>query len=166
MKKLLLTMLLLHSSLALLGAWGTALAQPPYSAADFNGTWGFGIAGTVIFTPPATGPTPNCSGWTPVTLPIALTGTLTGDGKGGVTGTQTFNADGLICSGTLKGTYTVAPDGEGTLDNVVFTPNAGSGAGCATTTGNSSFTFSSVVSRIDLTGTDCFQVVSGVAIKQ
>jgi hypothetical protein len=143
-----------------------ALAQPPYSAANFTGTWGFGASGTVIFEPPETGPTPNCDGWTPVSLPIAIVGTLVGDGMGGLTGTQTFNADGLICSGTLKGTYTVIADGTGKLTNVTFTPAAGSPALCATTVGNTAFAFSNVVNHIDLAGTDCFQVISGSGTKQ
>ncbi len=153
-------------TLALFLAHGYAAAQPPYSAADFSGTWGFGVSGTVIFTPPPTGPTPNCSGWTPASLPIAIEGTLVGDGKGGLSGTQTFNASGLVCSGTLSGTYTVNSDGTGTLNNVVFTPAAGSPPQCTTTIGNSAFTFSSVTSHIDLAGIDCFQVTSGSATRQ
>ncbi len=166
MRKLLFMVLALQFALALPGAGRLAQAQPPYSAADFSGTWGFGVSGTVIFTPPLSGPTPNCSGWTPVSLPISIEGTLIGDGKGGLTGTQTFNADGLVCSGTLKGGYTVASDGTGTLDTVTFTPNAGSPAGCTATVGNSAFIFSAVTNHIDLTGTDCFQVISGSATKQ
>lgn len=165
MKKLLFMILLLQFALALAGLRGIAQAQPPYSAADFNGTWGFGVSGTVIFTPP-TPPTPNCSGWTPVSLPIAIDGTLIGDGKGGLTGTQTFNGSGLVCSGTLKGTYTVNADGTGTLNNVAFTPASGSPPECSPTVGNSSFTFSAVTNHIDITGTDCFQVISGSATKQ
>ena len=165
MKKLFFMVAFLQFALGLLGARGTAQAQPPYSAADFLGTWGFGVSGTVIFTPLSL-PTPNCAGWTAVSLPIAIDGTLVGDGKGGLTGTQTFNVNGLVCSGTLKGTYVVAPDGTGTLDNVTFTPAAGSPSQCTTTVGNSSFTFSNVINHIDLTGTDCFQVTSGSATKQ
>jgi hypothetical protein len=165
MKKLLFIAAFLQFGLAFLYASGAARAQPPYSAADFSGTWGFGVSGTVVFTPP-TPPTANCAGWTPASLPIAIDGTLIGDGKGGLTGTQTFNASGLVCSGTLTGTYTVNPDGTGALNNVVFTPNAGSPPQCSATVGNSSFAFSNTVNHIDLTGTDCFQVTSGSATKQ
>ena len=166
MKKLFFIVAFLQFGMALLCAPGTARAQPPYSAADFLGTWGFGVSGTVIFTPPPTGPTPNCARWTAASLPIAIDGTLVGDGHGGLTGTQTFNADGLACSGTLSGTYTVASDGTGTLDNVTFTPNIGSPPKCTTSVGNSSFTFSNVTNHMDLAGTDCFQVTSGSATKQ
>ena len=101
-----------------------------------------------------------------MSLPIAIDGILVGDGVGGLTGTQTFNADGLICSGTLKGGYTVNADGTGTLNSVTFTPNAGSPTECTVVVGNSSFTLSSGTSHIDLAGTDCFQVISGAGTKQ
>ncbi len=165
MKKLFFMIFLSQFALALTGLRGIAEAQPPYSAADFKGTWGFGVSGTVIFTPP-TPPTPNCSGWKPASLPIAIDGILVGDGKGGLTGTQTFNGSGLVCSGTLSGTYTVNADGTGTLNNVLFTPASGSPPECSATVGNSSFTFSNVTNHIDITGTDCFQVISGSATKQ
>jgi hypothetical protein len=166
MRRLIFGALCLAFGLALPWASSTARAQPPYSAADFSGTWGFGVSGTVIFTPPPTGPTPNCAGWISVSLPIAIDGTLIGDGKGGLSGTQTFNANGLVCIGTLKGTYTVNADGTGTLNNVAFTPNSGSPPQCTATVGSSSFTFSNIVNHIDLAGTDCFQVTSGSATKQ
>jgi hypothetical protein len=51
MKKLFFIVAFLQLGLALLCAPGTVRAQPPYSAADFVGTWGFGVSGTVIFTP-------------------------------------------------------------------------------------------------------------------
>jgi len=166
MKKLFFTFAVFQFGLSLLLAPRSGWAQPPYSTADFLGTWGFGVSGTVVFTPPPMGPTPGCVGWTAVSLPIAIEGTLVGDGKGGLTGTQTFNANGLVCSGTLRGTYTLNVDGTGALNNVTFTPNSGSPPQCTTTLGNSSLTFSSGVSHIDLTGTDCFQVTSGSATKQ
>jgi hypothetical protein len=161
MKKLFFIVGVLQFGLVLLCAPGIALAQPPppYSAADFNGTWGFGVSGTVIFT------TPNCTG-NMVSLPVAINGTLVGDGKGGLSGTQTLNADGLICSGTLIGLYTVNADGTGTLNRVTFTPAAGSPPQCTSSVGTSSFTFSNVTNHIDLAGTDCFQVTSGSATKQ
>jgi hypothetical protein len=165
MKRLIFMVLFLQFVLVLPAGRRIAQAQPPYTTADFKGTWGFGVSGTVIFTPPSP-PTANCAGWTPVSLPIAIDGTLIGDGTGGLTGTQTFNANGLVCSGTLKGTYTIAPDGTGTLNNVTFTPADGSPPLCTTIVGNSSFTFSNVINHIDLTGTDCFQVISGSATKQ
>ncbi len=83
-----------------------------------------------------------------------------------MTGTETFNAEGQVCSGTLAGTYTLNSDGTGTLNNVTFTPNGGSPAACTSNVGNSAFTFSKGVNRIDLAGTDCYQVTSGTATKQ
>jgi hypothetical protein len=165
MRRLLLTFLVFQFALIQTGLGGIAQAQPPYATADFLGTYGFGVIGTVIFVPPVP-PTPNCAGWTPVSLPISISGTLTGDGKGDVTGTETFNANGQVCSGTLAGTYTLNSDGTGTLNNVIFTPNGGSPAGCTSSAGTSAFTFSNGVNRIDLAGTDCFQVTSGTATKQ
>ncbi len=166
MKKLVFIAPFILSVLAWLGTPGAVWAQPPYSASDFLGSWGFGVSGIVIATPPPTGPTPNCAGWTAVSVPIAIDGTLVGDGKGGLTGTQTLNANGLVCTGTLAGTYTVAADGTGTLNNVTFTPSASSPLQCTSTVGSSSFTFSNGVNHIDIAGTDCFQVTSGNATKQ
>jgi hypothetical protein len=161
--------LILIAVLYTLGCWfvGVATAQPPYSNADFNGSYAFGVAGSVVSTPPSP-PTPPCSGWITLDPPLALatTGTLVANGTGGLTGTQTFNAGGLVCSGTLVGTYTVSADGTGKLLNVVFTPADGSPPQCSTTVGNSAFTFSNGINRLDLTGTDCFQVTSGSATKQ
>lgn len=150
---------LVQFGLALLCTIGTARAQPPYSAVDFSGTWGFGVSGTVIFL------TPNCSG-TGVSIPIAIDGTLVGDGRGGLSGVQTLNAGGLVCAGTLSGSYTVNADGTGILNRVIFTPAPGSPPQCTSTVGNSSFTFSNVTNHIDLLGTDCFQVTAGSATKQ
>jgi hypothetical protein len=167
MKKLFFIVALLQLGLVLPCAPGTAHAQPPYSNADFNGTWGFGVSGTVILEPPSQPPPANCVGWTPASAPIALEGTLTGDGKGNVTGTQTFNVRGLVCSGTLiNGTYSVNPDGTGVFKNVTFKPASGSPPECVTTVGRSAFTFSNGINHIDLAGTDCFQVTSGTATKQ
>ena len=149
-----------------MGLGGFAQAQPPYTAADFKGSYGIGVSGTVIFTPPATGPAPNCSNWTAVSLPIAITGLINANGTGGLTGTETFNAQGEVCAGTIAGTYTVNSNGTGTFNNVVFTPDAGQPADCVSNVGNMAFTFSNRVGQLDLAGTDCFQVTSGTAIKQ
>ena len=149
----------------LVGLGGFARAQPPYTAADFKGSYGIGVSGTVIFTPPATGPAPDCSNWTAVSLPIAITGLLTANGTGDLTGTETFNVQGEVCVGTTAGTYTVNSNGTGTL-SVTFTPNAGQPADCVSSVGTVAFTFANGVDQLDLTGTDCYQVTSGTAIKQ
>ena len=165
MKKLLYAVVVLQFVLGLCSAIG--YAQPPYSAADFTGPYGFGVSGNVISVPPSP-PTLPCSGWIALNppLPLAITGFLTGDGTGGLSGRQTFNANGLVCSGSLAGKYTVNADGTGTLDNVRFIPDSGLPPQCTPSVGNSSFTFSNGVNRIDLSGTDCFQVTSGSATKQ
>jgi hypothetical protein len=149
----------------LVGLRGLAQAQPPYTIADFNGSYGFGVSGTIILSPPSP-PTPPCDGWTAVSLPIAITGILTGNGTGGLTGSETFNAQGEVCAGTLAGTYTVNSNGTGTFNNVTFTPNAGQPADCISNVGNVAFAFSNKVGQLDLTGTDCYQVTSGTAIHQ
>jgi hypothetical protein len=141
-------------------------AQPPYAASDLLGTWGFGLSGTVIVKPASSAATGDCAGGAAVSRPVAMDGTLVADGKGGLTGVQTLNIAGTVCSGTLKGSYSVNPDGTGTLDGVVFTPAADSPVQCTVSVTNSSFTFSNGVNHLDLTGTDCFQVVSGTATRQ
>jgi hypothetical protein len=150
---------------------GNASAQiPPYGQSSFSGNWGFGLAGAVIKTPPPTGVTPNCNGWISVTDPVVVDGLLSGDGKGNVSGTQTVNAAGTICSYTLAGTYTVNPDGTGTLTNIIATPVAGSSAQCIAAVAGISFSFSFAfgngVNHLDLAETDCFEVTSGSATKQ
>jgi hypothetical protein len=149
----------------LVGLRGLAQAQPLYTTADFKGSYGIGVSGTVIFTPPATGPAPDCSNWTAVSLPIAITGILTANGTGGLTGTETFNAQGEVCVGTTAGKYNVDSNGTGTF-SVTFTPNSGQPEDCVSSAGTVAFTFANGVNQLDLTGTDCYQVTSGTAIKQ
>jgi len=150
----------------LVGVRGLAQAQPPYTTADFKGSYGIGVSGTVIFTPPAgVPPATDCSNWTSVSLPIAITGLLTANGTGGLTGTETFNTQGEVCTGTTAGTYTVNSNGTGTF-SVTFTPNSGEPADCVSSAGTVAFTFANGVDQLDLTGTDCYQVTSGTAIKQ
>ena len=108
MKKLFFIVAFLQLGLALLCAPGTVRAQPPYSAADFVGTWGFGVSGTVIFTPRQRASRLIARDGRRYRFRLQSTERLVGDGHGVLTGTQTFNAGGLTCSGTLKGTYTVA----------------------------------------------------------
>ncbi len=51
---------------------------------------------------------------------LSGTGVFHADGAGHVTGQETTNTNGQVCSGTMTGTYTVNPDGTGTL-SVTFT---------------------------------------------
>lgn len=48
-------------------------------------------------------------------LPDDLVGLLSSDGKGNVTGNTTENKDGTVCQFSLNGTYTVNPNGTGTI---------------------------------------------------
>ena len=54
-------------------------------------------------------------------LPDDLVGLLSSDGKGYVGGNVTENKGGAVCKFTLNGTYTVNPNGTGTI-SVAVTP--------------------------------------------
>lgn len=58
---------------------------------------------------------------------LSGTGLYQADGAGHLTGTETTNANGEVCSGNLAGSYTVNPNGTGTT-SVKFTPTT---AGCS-----------------------------------
>lgn len=124
----------------------TAIAVSRAAAGGLNANFAFGFAGTVI-SRPATGP-------------IAGNGIFAFASAGTLTGTETFNAIGTICTGTLSGTYTLNTDGTGTI-TVTFTSTT-----CGSMTGHSSFVLSNAQDRMDLVGTDSFQVTSGEANKQ
>lgn len=132
----------LTCGLATLPAIGVSRA----AAGGLNANFAFGFAGTVI-SGPATGP-------------IAGTGIFAFTSAGTLTGTETFNAIGTVCTGTLSGTYTLNTDGTGTI-TVTFTSTT-----CGSMAGHSSFVLSSAQDRMDLVGTDSFQVTSGAANKQ
>ncbi len=144
MNRTLLAIVVLQFALSSLCARRIAYAAS--AGCTILGSYGFGFSGTVI-TGPGAGP-------------IAGSGILTGDGKGKITGNQTFNDNGTVCSGTLSGTCTENADGTGTL-NVTFTSTV-----CGTMPGTTAFVLSNGANRIDLAGTDAFQVTSGTATKQ
>jgi hypothetical protein len=77
-------------------------------AGQLAGSYGVTFSGTVI----------NASGFTG---PIAGVGIFLLDGRGHVTGQETFNVTGTVCSGTVVGTYTTSPAGVGTV-TTTFTP--------------------------------------------
>ena len=83
-------------------------AQRVFSDTSIHGR--YGITYTVALPNPQ-GPTQFLSG----------TGVYEADGAGHLTGEETTNANGEVCSGTLTGTYTVNPNGTGTT-SVTFTP--------------------------------------------
>ncbi len=96
----------------------TAHAEKVFSTASIRGSYGISYS---VVLPNASGPPQFLSG----------TGVFQADGAGHVTGHETTNGNGQVCDGTMTGTYTVNPDGTGTL-SVTFT---------ATTPGCTDLTF-------------------------
>jgi len=104
-----LIVLLLALALSGCGSGGAkALAQPIFDNASISGSYGISYS---VALPNASGPTGFLSG----------TGIYQADGAGHLTGAETTNANGVVCSGNLNGTYTVNPNGTGTV-SVTFTP--------------------------------------------
>ncbi len=62
-------------------------------------------------------------------LPFLGTGVFISDGNGNLTGHETYTLDNIVCEATIKGTYTVNPDGTGTND-VDFMPTPGESSQC------------------------------------
>ena len=85
-----------------------AHAQTVFSSASIKGSYGISY---IVALPNASGPTQFFSG----------TGVYQADGAGHLTGEETTNTNGEVCSGTLNGTYTVDPNGTGTV-SVTFSP--------------------------------------------
>ncbi len=90
------------------GGRSNAHAQTVFSAASIKGSYGISY---VVALPNASGPTQFFSG----------TGVYQADGAGHLTGAETTNTNGEVCSGDLNGTYTVNSNGTGTV-SVTFTP--------------------------------------------
>jgi hypothetical protein len=61
----------------------------------------------------------------PTAQPFAGTGLFVSDGKGNLTGHETFNLNGHACQYQIKGTYSVSADGTGS--NAIAYTNGGSG---------------------------------------
>ncbi len=70
---------------------------------------------------------------------ISGTGVFVSDGEGNLSGHETFTVDSTVCEATIKGIYTVNPDGTGT-DSIDFTATT---AGCA----SGSYTQSLVIAQ-------------------
>ncbi len=100
---------LLLVALALgVAAFGRAHAQQRgFSNASIHGSYGISY---IVALPNISGPTQFLSG----------TGVIQADGKGQLTGEETTNTNGQVCSGKLTGNYTVSPNGTGTV-SAVFT---------------------------------------------
>lgn len=92
----------------------SAHADRAFSTASIRGSYGISYS---VALPNASGPTQFLSG----------TGVYQADGAGHLTGEETTNANGEVCSGTLTGTYSVNPNGTGTV-SVTFTPTT---VGCS-----------------------------------
>ncbi len=54
--------------------------------------------------------------------PFLGTGIFVADGKGNLTGHETYTVAAMRCQASISGTYTVSPDGSGT-DSVTVTPS-------------------------------------------
>lgn len=82
------------------GAW----AKKVFDAASVEGDWGFSASGTIL--PPAL----------PAATPAVAVGTLSFDGIGSCTLSDTINIGGVSASRTSTScSYTVNPDGTGTI---------------------------------------------------
>jgi hypothetical protein len=95
------------------------------------------------------------------------TGTLIADGAGNIIGgTQTANDGTNSCTGTLTGSYTVNPDGTGTL-TIMFTTTMTNFGACPTspTTNNSAIVLVSR-DRVEVSGNDPTLVESGSLTRQ
>jgi len=101
----------------------------------------------------------------PSLSPVAGFGSLTADGKGNITGgTETFNAGGSVCTGTITGTYSVNPDGTG-ASTFTFT-STGPGSNCSSLSGTNDDDFEirgMGGNGVDFFSTDADSVISGTA---
>jgi hypothetical protein len=88
-----------------------AAAASGFSDADVNGRYGFSLSGYFVM------------GKVPVWL--VGTGQLVADGRGHLTGSESFSLLGTQCAGILEGgTYKIHPDGTGTV-SATYTPTTG-----------------------------------------
>lgn len=91
------------------GAGGVSIvhAERAFSTASIRGSYGTTYS---VALPNPSGPTQFLSG----------TGVYQADGAGHLTGQETTNTNGQVCSGTMTGTYTVNANGTGAVA-VIFT---------------------------------------------
>jgi hypothetical protein len=116
------------------------------NAAGVIGHYGFIFSGTII----------NSAGFNG---PIVGEGEFHLDGLGNVTGRETFNVAGTVCSGTLSGTYTTSPPGSGQ----VIAPFKPTTAGCPSGTVTLDFTAVDGTNKLYLMQIARDKVVSGIA---
>ncbi|HEX5455716.1 MAG TPA: hypothetical protein VFX06_18145 [Stellaceae bacterium] len=111
------------SALAMLVVTATAGAQPPaqgpganagrFSLASLRGNYAMEFSGQFM----------RSGGW----FPVMGTGVIVSDGRGNLGGAETYSTETKTCDATLTGTYTVEPDGSGTV-SLTF---SGTTPGCA-----------------------------------
>jgi hypothetical protein len=92
-----------------------------FSNANVSGPYAFSLSGYFVLLPPVVStPTPT---W------LVGVGQLTADGKGHLTGSESFSLLGTQCAGTLTGgVYSINADGTGTL-SATYAPTSGDCAG-------------------------------------
>jgi hypothetical protein len=144
MKKMVLTGLAAAVALAL--SAGTGAAKGGFSLSRVKGTYANTFHGT-----------------------IDGTGTLIADGAGNIIGgTETANDGTNVCTGSLTGSYTVNPDGTGTLTIIFTTDHTAPNIGACPSVSATSHAAIVVVSKklIDVAGTDPTVLVSGSLTRQ
>ena len=145
MKRSTTTTLALAAAVLALGLAPTAKADDKgCTNATLNGTFSQKGSG-VILTPPS------------IAGPIANVGTLTFDGRGGLTGTVVNSLSGNTVAATEKGTYHVNSDCTGTY-TVLISPLG--------ITGNAFFVIDSQANEIQILTTDPGAVILCVARRQ
>jgi hypothetical protein len=85
---------------------GKAAAQKGFALSSLNGSYASSFSG-------------NANTGTKL-VPLLGTGVFVSDGAGNLSGHETFTINTTPCQATIKGTYTVNPDGTGT-DSIAFT---------------------------------------------
>jgi hypothetical protein len=144
MKRMILTGLAAAAALAL--SAGAGAAKSHFSVRSVKGTYASTSHGT-----------------------IDDTGTLVADGAGNIIGgTQTANDGTNICTGSLTGSYTVNPDGTGTLTIIFTTDPSAPNVGFCPTVPATSHAAMVLVSenQIEVSGTDPSLLESGSLTRQ
>ncbi len=95
------------------------------------------------------------------------TGTLIADGAGNITGgTETVNDGANICTGSLGGSYTVNPDGTGTLTVIFTTITTNFGACPSSPVTNHAAIVVVSKKQVEVSGTDPTLLESGSLTRQ
>jgi hypothetical protein len=100
------------------GGNGTAAAQGGFSLASIHGSYAGIFEGKI-----------NTGGGL---LEFLGTGIFVADGKGNFTGNETYTVVTTPCQATVSGTYTVNPDGSGTISATFTTSSPGCSSGTYT----------------------------------